>query len=92
MFHPIALVVSAVLALWVERLFQPFFTTKPTGHGLGLAAVQGIIRGHRGTLRVDTRPGDAWFPAVDTRPRADEREHGARTERNLDRETEVVAP
>ena len=55
----------------LQRLFQPFFTTKPSGHGLGLAAVQGIILGHRGALRVDTRLGHGsrfcvWFPAADT--------------------------
>ena len=36
----------------LDRIFDPFFTTKPSGHGLGLAAVQGIVRGHRGVLRV----------------------------------------
>ena len=55
----------------LQRLFQPFFTTKPSGHGLGLAAVQGIILGHRGALQVDTRLGYGsrfcvWFPAAET--------------------------
>ncbi len=39
-----------------QRLFDPFFTTKFQGRGLGMAAVQGIVRGHRGTLTIDTAP------------------------------------
>ena len=53
----------------LRRIFNPFFTTKHSGHGLGLAAVQGIVRGHRGALHVDSNPGSGsrfcvWFPAA----------------------------
>jgi PAS domain S-box-containing protein len=48
---------SGIPAEVFPRIFDPFFSTKFAGRGLGLAAVMGIIKLHRGTIQVDTTPG-----------------------------------
>jgi PAS domain S-box-containing protein len=67
------------------RIFEPFYTTKFTGRGLGLAAVSGIVHGHKGAIRVYSSPGkgstfkvlfpvlsDASQPAFEPPPRMSE--------------------
>ena len=51
----------------LARMFDPFYSTKDTGRGLGMAAVRGIVRSHRAALRVTSKEGQGtrfrvWFP------------------------------
>ncbi|MBK9990922.1 MAG: CHASE domain-containing protein [Verrucomicrobia bacterium] len=54
-----------------SRIFEPFYTTKFSGRGLGLPAALGIVRSHAGALRVESRQGEGstitlFLPAKET--------------------------
>ena len=54
-----------------ERAFDPFYTTRPEGTGLGLATVHRIVHDHGGLVRLD-RECDPWSTVVRVRlPRAE---------------------
>jgi PAS domain S-box-containing protein len=53
-----------------RRLFEPFYTTKFSGRGLGMAAVLGIVKAHKGALSIKSSSGEGasvevYFPALD---------------------------
>jgi PAS domain S-box-containing protein len=61
----------------LNRIFDPFFSTKYTGRGLGLAAVMGIVHAHKGLIRIRTEPGQGTsfrvlFPPVPGHARKEE--------------------
>lgn len=48
----------------ISRLFQPYYTTKPDGHGLGMTIIQSIVRAHFGKISVDSKKGEGTTISV----------------------------
>ena len=89
-------------AATLERLYEPFFSTKQEGRGLGLSTTLGIVRAHGGWLRAQARPGGGTSFTVLLRPfetnatlrppesRDRSRDHGSREPRLLPARVLVV--
>ena len=63
----------------IEKMFDPFFSTKFSGRGLGLSTVLGIVRSHKGSIRVSASQGqgtrfDILLP-ISSQPEAADSEH-----------------
>jgi signal transduction histidine kinase len=49
----------------LKKVFNPFYTTKEKGSGLGLPIVKSIIESHRGAIRIESDPGQGTSVIID---------------------------
>ena len=66
----------------LERVFEPFFTTRTEGNGLGLALVREVVSQHGGIVRIRSTPGvgtrvDIWLPCTQSQSSAESEFHDA---------------
>jgi PAS domain S-box-containing protein len=71
----------------INRIFEPFYTTKKKGSGLGLMIVQRIVRAHNGRIEIESHVGRGttfriWMPLHERRPRLLEEKNVAAIESN----------
>ena len=64
---------SGIPSAVIDRMFEPFFSTKAVGRGLGLATVFGIVDSHNGGIAIDSEVGKGtsfrvWLPAAEGQP------------------------
>ena len=83
---------SGIAAEHLPRIFDPYFTTKPSGSGIGLTSVHSIVKQHGGYVGVTSTPGSGtefsvYLPALESKPSPGEdapaREVGGRRQRVL---------
>jgi PAS domain S-box-containing protein len=68
----------------INRIFEPFYTTKNKGSGLGLMIVQRIVRAHNGRIELESNVGRGttfriWLPLHERKPRLLEQKTGKET-------------
>jgi PAS domain S-box-containing protein len=71
---------AGIPAEQLSRIFEPFYTTKKKGSGLGLMIVKRIVRDHRGQIHVESHVGHGtvfrvWLPLYEKRPRLIQARH-----------------